>query len=743
MPSILMRQFGDFDGDGFEEMIASKGRGAVIYNYDHVNPVTSCHLMGADSVNRISTLDLNNDMAPEALLFLYKNDTAWINVYDITQVFGGLQCSKILSTDPIAGIDKNQDGFWDGALIFAKALDVNDDGSMDLIAAVRTGYDQTPRGLIAFDGTNGKIIWEHLIGAPPSNIEFADINADGKMEIIMGTWAPSNGVDINGICDTASQLICLDREGNELWKVRTGLSFFSTWFTVADLDNDGIVEIITRYASGRTKDQTTWYEVQIRDARDGHLVRYFRQTDTFGQLKIVDLNRDGRNEIIAANHDGCLYYLDSDLKLLGKYKVGEVPDMNWIPQVVDIDMDGRYELIFCDLEGVLILNDKFEIVGRMDSDFRVKNENVHFFRHPIHGDVLSVVCGTKDNYSRASIYKIKIAEEKAEPAENKIGLFLLLVIFGSGALLALLALWVGQKLLQRKRQIKNQTVEENRFALLQTLAAFGHGKTATANLDRLSLLFINLPKSETVSVEYLAKLDDSIKTFIDFTLPRLDDIIVKIQAAGVGLSQLHGLNGNLAKLKKCLTEFRTLGIDGIKRDQYIRELPKLNSAIEAGIKLVVKEISYFYSCRIVNVVNEVLAALNHELIENKINFGNMAISGNPSLRVFIAHHELVDILEELIRNALRAMTQSPDKNLNINIEVGERKVFIDVIDTGVGIPEDKISLIFNRDFTTREGGGFGLYHSKTVLDKYGAGMKVAKSVVGQGTTIRLELKKVV
>ena len=741
-PFIMMRLFGDFDGDGFEEVVSSKGWGAVIENYDHLNPVTSCHLMGADSVNNLAVFDFNDDLAPEVLLFLYKNNEAWINVYDIKQVFGGLECTNILSTEHITGADINQDGFWDGALIFAKALDVNADGHKDLIAAVRTGYDRNPRGLIAFDGITGEIIRRHMIGAPPSNIEFSDIDADGVPEIIMGTWAPGNGVAVNGICDTVSNLIALDRQGRELWKVPMGLSYFSTWFTVADLNDDGRDEIIARYASGETKDQNTKYELQIRDVRDGRIVKYFRQQDMFGEIRIVDLNSDGRYELIALNEDGKLYYLDDHLKLLGKYKVGDIPDMNWIPQVVDIDMDGRYELIVCDPKGIYILNDRFEVVGRLNSDFRIREENVHFFRHPVHGNVISVVRGTIANYSEATIYQITIGDTIVPPQSINYGTVALLLIFASGALLALMVLWSGQKLLDRKRRIKSQTAADNRFALLQTLSAFGHGKTATANLDRLSLLFINLPETGTVSVEYLAKLDDSIKTFFDFTLLRLKEIIARIQSAGVGLSQLNGLNSNLDRLINFLEDYKSLGVEGIKREQYKKDLPKLNGAIETGIKLVITEISYYYSCRIVNVVNEVLAALNNELIENKINFGNMAISGNPSLRVFIAHHELVEILEELIRNALRAMQTGPGKNLNINIEVGECKVFIDVIDSGVGIAEDQLDQIFNRDFTTREEGGYGLYHCKTILDKYGAKIKVAASVIGQGTTMRLELKKV-
>jgi len=743
LSGVTMRHFGDFDGDGFEEIVSSSGWGGIIFNYDQVNPNISCHLMGADSVNKLSTLDLIVDPAPEVVLSLYKDNEAWLNIYGISQNFGGLQCSLIVSTKPLTGIDRNQDGFWDGIMVLADVLDVDDDGDKDIIGGVRTGYDRTPRGLVAFDGQSGEIIWEYPIGSAPSTMAITDIDADGFEDILLATWAPGNMSDVNGICDTICHLICLDRHGREIWKVRTGLAFYSTTLKVDDLNNDGQYEIYNRYSSGRSSNQTTYYELQIRSIADGSLIKYFRLPQSFGEPVSVDLNRDGRKELITPNQDGYMYYTDSDLKLLGKYQIGAGLHMNWVAQTVDIDLDGTTEIIICDLEGILILNDKFEIVGKLDCDFMINKENVHFFRHPIHGNVLSVVKGSKKEYSIASIYKINLSELQDSGAGISLSFSQLLIIFGSGALISLLILWVGQKLIRRKQQIKNQTAEENRYALLQTLSAFGHGKTATANMDRLSLLFINLPEADTVPVEYLAKLDDSVQTFFDFTLPSLEDIILKIQLAGVGRVQLNTIENNLAKLKNSLNNFRNFGIESIKREHFSKELPRLNSAIEASIKLVVKEISYSYSCGIVNVINEVLAALHAALIENNICFGNLAIKGNPAVRGFMARSELVEIVEELIRNALRAMKDSLQKNLNISIEVGEHKVFIDVIDSGVGIPENTIDQIFNREFTTREEGGFGLYHSKSILDKYGAKIKVAKSIIGQGTTIRLELKKVV
>jgi signal transduction histidine kinase len=68
-----------------------------------------------------------------------------------------------------------------------------------------------------------------------------------------------------------------------------------------------------------------------------------------------------------------------------------------------------------------------------------------------------------------------------------------------------------------------------------------------------------------------------------------------------------------------------------------------------------------------------------------------------------------------------------------------RKVFLDVEDTGIGVPESHISKIFNPFFTSRKekGFGLGLFISRIIVEKH-RGKIYAQSKEGQGTIIRVE-----
>ena len=88
------------------------------------------------------------------------------------------------------------------------------------------------------------------------------------------------------------------------------------------------------------------------------------------------------------------------------------------------------------------------------------------------------------------------------------------------------------------------------------------------------------------------------------------------------------------------------------------------------------------------------------------------------------------------------MKNTPTKEIMIKIVSGEKRIHIDVSDTGCGIDSKNNEKIFDRDFSTKPEGGFGLYNAKAILDKYGGKIKILHSCVGKGTTMRVDIKKI-
>ncbi len=97
--------------------------------------------------------------------------------------------------------------------------------------------------------------------------------------------------------------------------------------------------------------------------------------------------------------------------------------------------------------------------------------------------------------------------------------------------------------------------------------------------------------------------------------------------------------------------------------------------------------------------------------------------------------------ENLFKNAIDAM--EGNGNITVSMEENEKKIFIDVADTGKGMQKSMFKKIFQPGFTTKKRGwGLGLSFVKRIVEEYHNGkIYVKSSTVNVGTTIRVELNK--
>ena len=99
------------------------------------------------------------------------------------------------------------------------------------------------------------------------------------------------------------------------------------------------------------------------------------------------------------------------------------------------------------------------------------------------------------------------------------------------------------------------------------------------------------------------------------------------------------------------------------------------------------------------------------------------------------------VIENLLKNALDALQGSG----TIDVEVGEsaKSVYVEVRDTGKGIPKASWERIFEPGYTTKtRGWGLGLSLSRRIIEEYHNGeIGVVASEMGRGTTIRVTLKR--
>ena len=140
---------------------------------------------------------------------------------------------------------------------------------------------------------------------------------------------------------------------------------------------------------------------------------------------------------------------------------------------------------------------------------------------------------------------------------------------------------------------------------------------------------------------------------------------------------------------------------------------------------------------VVTLVNNVVHYLRPR-VSAKIKMEVFTLSENIQVKLHAPLFEWV--IENLCKNAVDALGNNGTIAIKI-LRGGDGKVFIDISDTGKGIPRSKVSTIFKPGFTTKKRGwGLGLALAKRIIESYHSGkIFVKSSEENQGTTFRIAL----
>ena len=99
------------------------------------------------------------------------------------------------------------------------------------------------------------------------------------------------------------------------------------------------------------------------------------------------------------------------------------------------------------------------------------------------------------------------------------------------------------------------------------------------------------------------------------------------------------------------------------------------------------------------------------------------------------------VVENLMKNSLDALQGHGE--IKVSIGSDHKYAWVEVSDTGKGIPKSKWKRIFEPGYTTKtRGWGLGLSLSRRIIEEYHKGkIAVVESELGKGTTFRITLKK--
>ena len=127
--------------------------------------------------------------------------------------------------------------------------------------------------------------------------------------------------------------------------------------------------------------------------------------------------------------------------------------------------------------------------------------------------------------------------------------------------------------------------------------------------------------------------------------------------------------------------------------------------------------------------------------ERDVDFVLMNNSYLPEQSRYLTTDELVTVVGNLLENAIEATDIIPAEDLRavaMQITEDDKGLLIQVSDTGIGIEDEDLPLIFNTGFSTKAatGRGVGMSRIKEIVDRRGGSIEV-ETEPGSGTTFTL------
>jgi hypothetical protein len=327
---------GDINGDGLLEIIYTGNNMLHVLDGDG-KELWSKEPGFIEPYLRAMLADYTGDGIPEIAVGTRVNNSLRILVYDGS----GILLKEFIETEGVGG-----DNFISARTI----ADIDNDGSMELVAWRGSGYNLWSRGVEVFDFESGNPKWFYSIGPGIFMLNVEDITGNSEKEILTGTFGPNNGHSVNGFSDSRCYAICWDADGNLLWSRQfEGLGFVDSYVSVNDLDGDGKNEVIyTSREHGWDPWEGNLGRIYLLNPDDGEIIKEYNAGKPLVVNGIADITGDSDKEILVSyidgsTHTGKVLMFDNALNLLDEYVVPG--SLACVSAINDLNGDGNLEII--------------------------------------------------------------------------------------------------------------------------------------------------------------------------------------------------------------------------------------------------------------------------------------------------------------------------------------------------------------------------------------------------------------
>ena len=206
----------------------------------------------------------------------------------------------------------------------------------------------------------------------------------------------------------------------------------------------------------------------------------------------------------------------------------------------------------------------------------------------------------------------------------------------------------------------------------------------------------------------------------------------------VGMSKetAHQLGTPLSSLMAWNEHLRGVGVDDFIVSEMQQDVKRLNTITDRFSKIGSQP------TLVPSNINQVLI-YSVEYLKNRTSKNTKYSLKLPeeNLQVHLCVPLFEWVIENICKNAVDAMEGKGEIEVAL-IDIPEG-LFVDISDTGKGIPKSKFKTVFEPGYTSKQRGwGLGLSLCKRIIENYHNGkIYVLKSEVNKGTTFRIELKR--
>ncbi len=292
--------------------------------------------------------------------------------------------------------------------------------------------------------------------------------------------------------------------------------------------------------------------------------------------------------------------------------------------------------------------------------------------------------------------------------------FTLYTLIGLIALTVITDLFVTNYMIRPLGKIIKTKLQHTKFPFNEHLVPI---KTTTSDFKYLDQSLINLmvkiKEAFDKEREFTSNASHELMTPISILQTNMENLMLSAEMDEALQEKISGMMQTLNRLKKIVHSL--LFISRIENDQFIKT----------------DEIN------IIALINEMTEELSHRIEAKDIRF-ILDVTDKVILRN-INHDLLFQLIYNLINNAIRYNKEGGRIFISDKYVAGQSyTLFIE--DTGVGIPEKDLGLIFDRfkkaARSTDESYGLGLYIVKIIAQYYGLKINV-QSQIDQGTVFSI------